>query len=202
MRYQASAFLALWILAASGCAGASAETEAVAETCSGAPSVKEPVAGWYPQYPMRAAQRGIEGWVDLEVTLGPDGSVERVEICDLSDDVFSKPALIAVRKWRYDALAESESSQSTLRIRFEEGPLSGQGGHFQSPQELMVTTGGWSASRFFGEPIPYEPLLCEPIESADPNNEDEARPGLFFVPDSIDRGYRCPGSPEVRARSE
>ena len=139
MRYAPSSFLALWILAVLGCAGTRAETVAVAETCAGVPSVEEPVEGKMPQYPMRAAQRRIEGWVDLKLTLGPEGRVENLEICGLSDTEFRRSALRAVRTWRYEPLAVPEPSQITLRVRFaDDGSVRKQKPYFLSPQELVV----------------------------------------------------------------
>ena len=148
---------AFWVLTVLGCAGTNTETVAVAETCAGVPSVEEPVAGQHPQYPMRAAQRRIEGWVDLKVTLGSEGRVENAEICGLSDDGFMRSALRAVRTWRYAPLAVSELSQITLRVRFvDDGSLRKQEPYFLSPQELVVAPEHWEPSSF-GEPIPYEP---------------------------------------------
>ena len=147
---------ALWMLAVLGCAGTSTETLPVANTCSGTPSTREPVVGVFPHYPMRAAQRGIEGWVDIEVTLLPNGIVKQVEICGLSDDLFMKYALRAVRRWRYDAPAASDPSVFTLRVRFVKDPPKDRTTYFASPQELVVTEEPWSTSRPFGDPVPCE----------------------------------------------
>ena len=141
-RYASSSVLALWMLAVLGCAEAGAETDSVAEACSGAPSVQEPVR-WFPsinpQYPMRAAQRQIDGWVDLAITLRPNGGVERTEVCDSTERMFEKAALIAIRRWCYAPPAESDPEPFTLRVRFLLDDAQNQREpYFASPEELIV----------------------------------------------------------------
>ena len=56
-----------------------------------------------PDYPPRARQRGIEGYVDLEFTIGPVGTVENVRVIAANPPaVFDRAALRAVRRWRYN----------------------------------------------------------------------------------------------------
>jgi len=56
-----------------------------------------------PDYPARARQRGIEGYVDLMFTIGPVGTVENVKVIGASPPaVFDRAALRAVRRWRYN----------------------------------------------------------------------------------------------------
>ncbi len=56
-----------------------------------------------PDYPARARQRGIEGYVDLEFTIGPVGTVENVRVIAANPPaVFDRAALRAVRRWRYN----------------------------------------------------------------------------------------------------
>ncbi len=56
-----------------------------------------------PDYPPRARQRGIEGYVDLEFTIGPVGMVENVRVIAANPPaVFDRAALRAVRRWRYN----------------------------------------------------------------------------------------------------
>ena len=57
-----------------------------------------------PQYPPQARQRRIEGWVDIEFTIGPAGTVEDPKIIGANPrSVFEQSALRAVRRWRYNA---------------------------------------------------------------------------------------------------
>jgi len=55
-----------------------------------------------PQYPMRAQQRGIEGWVEVEFTISTAGTVKDPEVVAYKPStIFNKAALQAVRRWKY-----------------------------------------------------------------------------------------------------
>ncbi len=57
-----------------------------------------------PVYPPQARQRRIEGWVDIEFTIGPAGTVEDPKVIGANPrSVFEQSALRAVRRWRYNA---------------------------------------------------------------------------------------------------
>jgi len=77
-----------------------------------------------PQYPPKARQRRIEGWVDIEFTIGPVGTVENPKIIGANPaGVFERSALRAVRRWRYnpkvvDGVAVA-MHRVQVRIRFE-----------------------------------------------------------------------------------
>src|SRR5262245_54872731 len=54
-----------------------------------------------PVYPPRALDRGIEGWVDVEFTVEPDGSTSHVAVTGASHDAFfRKEAVTAVEEWK------------------------------------------------------------------------------------------------------
>jgi protein TonB len=77
-----------------------------------------------PDYPPRARQRGIEGYVDLEFTIGPAGAVENPRVIGASPTgVFDDAALRAVRRWRYNPKLENGVAVSRpgirVRLRFE-----------------------------------------------------------------------------------
>jgi protein TonB len=77
-----------------------------------------------PDYPPRARQRGIEGYVDLEFTIGPTGAVENPRVIGASPTgVFDEAALRAVRRWRYNPKLENDVAVSRpgirVRLRFE-----------------------------------------------------------------------------------
>lgn len=61
----------------------------------------QPIVRVPPQYPVRMAQRGIEGWVTVELTIGEDGSVIEAKVVASSNSGFERAALQAVRKWKY-----------------------------------------------------------------------------------------------------
>ncbi len=77
-----------------------------------------------PEYPPRARQKGIEGWVELEFTISPVGTVQdAVVIASRPTFVFDRAALRAVRKWRYNPKTENAVPVARpgvqVRIRFE-----------------------------------------------------------------------------------
>ena len=56
-----------------------------------------------PDYPIRARQRGIEGWVTVEFTISKVGSVRNVRVVAANPpSVFNKAAVQAVQKWKYN----------------------------------------------------------------------------------------------------
>jgi protein TonB len=77
-----------------------------------------------PEYPPRARQRGIEGYVDLEFTIGSAGTVENPKVIGANPTaIFDDAALRAVRRWRYNPkLVDGVAVARTgirVRLRFE-----------------------------------------------------------------------------------
>jgi TonB family protein len=70
-----------------------------------------------PHYPQAAQVRGLEGWVDLALTIAPSGDVidARVEEREGSRS-FERAALLAVRQWKYEPYTPSESSAAPQEI--------------------------------------------------------------------------------------
>ncbi len=61
-----------------------------------------PLSRLPPQYPYKAAQRGIEGWVRVEFDVTETGSVEHVEVIESEPPgVFDRAAIRAVSRWRF-----------------------------------------------------------------------------------------------------
>ncbi|MDA9905238.1 TonB family protein [Hyphomicrobiales bacterium] len=55
-----------------------------------------------PQYPRRATQRGIEGWVLLEFTVTETGAVINERVVDADPPgIFNRSALAMIKKWKY-----------------------------------------------------------------------------------------------------
>ncbi len=77
-----------------------------------------------PEYPPRARQRRIEGWVDIEFTIGTAGTVHDAKVIGAHPStVFEQSALRAVRRWRYnpkvvDGRAVAQPGVQ-VRIRFD-----------------------------------------------------------------------------------
>ncbi len=79
-----------------------------------------------PDYPPRAKQRGIEGYVDLEFTISPVGTVQNAQVIGSEPAyIFDRAALRAVRKWKYNPKIENGAAIARpgvqVRLRFELG---------------------------------------------------------------------------------
>jgi protein TonB len=56
-----------------------------------------------PQYPKVAANKHLEGFVDVSFTVTKDGSVGNVTVVKSDPaELFDQAAIAAVRRWRYD----------------------------------------------------------------------------------------------------
>jgi protein TonB len=61
-----------------------------------------------PEYPMRARQRGIEGWVTVQFDISAAGGVKNpTVIAAHPGTIFNRSALLAVRKWKYNPKIEN-----------------------------------------------------------------------------------------------
>jgi protein TonB len=66
-----------------------------------------PVVRVNPQYPIRAAERGIEGWVEVEFTISAAGTVKSPHVLNAHPaNVFDRAALRAIAKWKYNPKIE------------------------------------------------------------------------------------------------
>jgi TonB family protein len=74
-----------------------------------------------PQYPKAALKAGSQGTVQLKVVVGTDGKIK--DLMALSGpEIFEKPSLDAVRKWRfYPVLINNQPAETTytVAIRFD-----------------------------------------------------------------------------------
>jgi TonB family protein len=75
-----------------------------------------------PQYPLKAQQNSVEGWVELEFTVTETGAVEDVAVDAAKPPrVFEAAAITAVLQWRYKPLvrdAKAVATRARIRIRF------------------------------------------------------------------------------------
>lgn len=90
---------------------ASADTDAV------------PLVRVQPEYPQRAAQRGIQGWVEVEFTISRAGTVQNPRVIGYEPStIFNKAALRAIKKWKYNPKIEEgkavEQPGIAVRLRF------------------------------------------------------------------------------------
>jgi len=73
-----------------------------------------------PQYPARAKQRGVEGWVELMFTITATGRVADVVVTQSHPGtIFDSAAVKAVRRWKYNPKVENGVAvdRSGVRIR-------------------------------------------------------------------------------------
>ena len=57
-----------------------------------------------PRYPMRAANRHIEGWVKVEFTITEQGTVKNPVVVDAHPSkIFDRAALQAIKRWKFKA---------------------------------------------------------------------------------------------------
>jgi protein TonB len=61
-----------------------------------------PIIRVNPTYPAQARVRGLEGWVVVEFTITAAGTVTSARVTGSSHGIFERPALRAIRKWRYN----------------------------------------------------------------------------------------------------
>jgi periplasmic protein TonB len=60
-----------------------------------------PIVQVAPQYPRRAADRGLEGFVLLEFTVTREGTVRDPQVIESSSSIFDRAAIDAVLRFRY-----------------------------------------------------------------------------------------------------
>jgi TonB family protein len=75
-----------------------------------------------PEYPRVAAERGIEGWVDVEFTVSANGSTRDISVADSSHErMFREEAVGAVGQWRFEPRIFMErpiDQRAHTRVRF------------------------------------------------------------------------------------
>jgi len=74
-----------------------------------------------PQYPVRASERGIEGWVVVEFTIAANGTVKDAFVVDSQPArIFDRAALRAVQKWKYKPkiVDETPVERSGIQVKF------------------------------------------------------------------------------------
>lgn len=66
-----------------------------------------PIVRVNPQYPIRAADRGIQGWVQVQFTISAAGTVKNPVVVEAEPaTIFNRAALRAIRKWKYSPKIE------------------------------------------------------------------------------------------------
>ena len=71
-----------------------------------------------PDYPPRAANRGIEGWVLIEFTITAAGTVRDARVVDASPKgYFEEAALKAIGRWRYNPKVQEGVAVERIGVR-------------------------------------------------------------------------------------
>lgn len=75
-----------------------------------------------PVFPQRANERNLEGWVDIEFTVGTDGNTRNIVVTEASHEtLFRREATDAVGKWQFEPrmfMGRAIEQSSYTRIRF------------------------------------------------------------------------------------
>lgn len=66
----------------------------------------QPLVRIEPQYPVRAAERGVEGTCAVRFDVTPDGTPTNVQILTCSSSMFERSSIRAVERWRYNPKIE------------------------------------------------------------------------------------------------
>jgi TonB family protein len=103
-----------------------------------------PLIAGVPEYPAAARARGVEGYVDVELTVNAQGGVESPRVTAAEPrGVFDAAALAAVSRWRYPA---ADRPPQTIKERVEfslddlifAGPAERAGGPAAGPRNECV----------------------------------------------------------------
>lgn len=62
----------------------------------------QPMVRIPPQYPPRAAERGVQGSCQVSFDVTPDGTPTNINILDCDSSLFERSTIRAVERWRYE----------------------------------------------------------------------------------------------------
>jgi len=71
-----------------------------------------------PQYPFRASQQGIEGWVEVEFTITEQGTVNNLHVVNSSPAIlFDRATVRAVSRWQFKPRIEGGKAIARHQVR-------------------------------------------------------------------------------------
>ena len=71
-----------------------------------------------PDYPQRALQRGLEGWVQVQFTITATGTVKDPIVVDaMPKSIFDDAALKAIARWRYNPKVENGTAVERVGVQ-------------------------------------------------------------------------------------
>jgi protein TonB len=97
-----------------------AERAAPVQATAAAPAARVPEVVFRPalRYPAMAERRRLEGFVEIEFTIGADGSVSELEVLRSEPEgVFEREALAAMERWRFAPPASPMRARRTLEFK-------------------------------------------------------------------------------------
>jgi protein TonB len=79
-----------------------------------------PLVRVQPTYPHRAAEKRIEGWVQVEFTISSTGSVKNPRVLDAKPPgIFDRAALRAIKKWKYKPKIENGVAVERYHVKVQ-----------------------------------------------------------------------------------
>ena len=91
-----------------------APTRSASASAGGLKAVSTPA----PRYPAEAARRQQSGEVQVEITVGTDGSVTSARVVDATPPrIFDREALAAVKRWKFEPLDAPVTTRRTINFR-------------------------------------------------------------------------------------
>jgi len=77
----------------------------------------QPLVRIPPQYPPRAAERGVEGFCEMEFNVSPDGTPVQIRALECSSSMFERASIRAVERWRYSPRIVDGVAQTRTGVR-------------------------------------------------------------------------------------
>ena len=116
-----------------------------------------------PKYPAILKQAGIEGDVDVTVTINEQGQIQKIDASNASDSRFIPAAMEAVRQWEFAPATKGGvpiKAEVTIPFKFRLGPGAYKSGHealFKLKDDVLaILQGGLSDElKHFIDPEAY-----------------------------------------------
>ena len=111
-----------------------------------------------PRYPNRAVERDMEGWVDVEFTVGTNGQPEDITIVDASHTrFFRKEAVNAVSQWEFEPPHDPRRNRRPANLR----PHQLQAAIARHPRApVLLCSARWLAERDGAADTPGTLVTC------------------------------------------
>ncbi|TGY88517.1 energy transducer TonB [Marinicauda algicola] len=87
----------------------------------------QPLVRIPPQYPPRAAERGLSGHCDMRFDVTPDGTPTNISAVNCTSSIFERTSVRAIERWRYEPKIQEGNAvwrrgvQTRIDYQLEEG---------------------------------------------------------------------------------